>query len=192
LNDTKYRIINGAQQIFLESSFHGTALDTLLGSINVSKGSFFHHFKSKDDLLLQLLDVEAETLFGKLSEIFNKNASPLAALNEFLGWRLDNFSSNGRLIYKLGAEIGRDNIVIQKKLKKIYGEYLSNLMNLIDEAKAQELLVSATPTKELANFILYGLEGGTMALSITDSSEQYQNVVEMIKRVIRSYRKIDF
>jgi TetR/AcrR family transcriptional regulator, transcriptional repressor for nem operon len=192
LNDTKYRIINGAQQLFLDSSFHGTALDTLLGSINVSKGSFFHHFKSKDDLLLQLLDVEAQQLFSKLEEIYEKSSSPLSALNEFLSWRLESFSSNGRLIYKLGAEIGRGNPIIQKKLKKIYGEYLSNLMKLIDEAKHEDLLVKATPTKELANFILYGLEGGTMSMNITDSSDQYQSVVEMIKRVVRSYRRIDF
>lgn len=178
--------------MFLDGSYHGTALDTLLGSINVSKGSFFHHFKSKDDLLLQLLDVEAESLFGKLAELFEKYSSPLTVLNEFLSWRQEDFQSNGRLIYKLGAEIGNNNPLFQKKVKKIYGEYLSNLMKLIDDAKKEGQLVSATPTKELANFILYGLEGGTMALSITNSEEQYKNVIEMIKRVVRSYRRIDF
>ncbi len=184
--------MSGAQQIFLENSFHGTPLDTLLGSIKVSKGSFFHHFRSKDDLLLQLIDIEASAMFGKLEEVSQKNINPLAALNDFLNWRLSNYHSTGRLIYKLGAEVGNENVIIQKKIKKIYGEYLSSIIRFLDDAKRKRLIVLTTNTKELANFIMYALEGGTMAISLTDNIAQYEGVVEMIKKVIRSYRLIEY
>ncbi|MCA9385298.1 TetR/AcrR family transcriptional regulator [Candidatus Dojkabacteria bacterium] len=192
MNTTKHKILAGAQQMFYQNSFNGTALDTLLGEIKVSKGSFFHHFKSKDDLLFELLSFEATKLFEKLEELFVGGQNPLQSLNQFLSWRLENFQTNGRLIYKLGAEVGNQNPTIQKKIKKIYGTYLSYLIQVITQAKKAGQLQSSTPTKELANFILYGLEGGTLSVTLIENSDQYSDVVEMMKRVIRSYRNIEY
>lgn len=191
LNKTKLKILDGAKQVFVENSFYGTALDKLLGSIKVSKGSFFHHFRSKDELLNELIEADAQIMFDKFDDIFDHTSNPVTALNNFLNWRLENYKSTGRLIYKLGYESGTDNILLQKKLKKIFGEYLSTLIKIIDEAKNQNLLVQTTPTKELATFILYGIEGASMSISLIDSSNQYAQVIEMIKKVIRGYRVLD-
>lgn len=192
LNKTKLKLLSGGKEMFVNNSFHGTALDTLLGHVKVSKGSFFHHFKSKEDFLHQLVDFESQHLFAKLSEIFDTPANPLNALNTFLNWRLDNYQETGRLIGKLGAEASNDDLQLQRRIKKIYGEYLSYLIKILSEAKKNKQLIKSTPIKELANFILYGLEGGTMSVTLTASEDQYSSVVEMIKRVIRSYREINY
>ena len=191
MKNTKQKILDGAQAIFADNSFHGTALDTLLGSVNVSKGSFFHHFRSKDDLLMELIDLEAEVLFDKLNQISQSSSNALASLNNFLNWRLESFNSTGRLIHKFGTEIGKDKISLQKRIKKIYGAYLSYIIQLLTLAKRNGQLVKSTPIKELANFILYGLEGGVLSVTLIDSKGQYEDVVAMIKRVVRSYRLLD-
>lgn len=190
MNKTKLKILSSAGELFFDKGYHGTALDTILGVINVSKGSFFYHFRSKDDLLLELLDHEAEKLFDILENFENAQMNSLQKLNKFLDWRKENYESDGRLIYKLGSEVGNHDCRVQKKIKKVYGKYLSYLINMIESAKQQGQLTETTPTKELSNFILYGLEGANMSVKLTENEQQYSDVVEMVKRVVRSYRVI--
>ncbi|MBD3362480.1 TetR family transcriptional regulator [Candidatus Dojkabacteria bacterium] len=191
MNKTKLKILTGAGEMFAENSFNGTALDTLLGSVKVSKGSFFHFFRSKDDFLLEFLDFESKKLFSKLGELLEQNANPLLALYSFMNWRQNNYQQTGRLISKLGSEMGSQNSKVQRKIKKIYGDYLSYLIQILKTSKRKGQLIQSAPIKELANFILFSLEGGSMSMSLTENEDQYNYVIDMIKRVVRSYRKID-
>ena len=44
------RLLNGALRIIREKGYHATSVDELCAAAGVTKGAFFHHFKSKEDL----------------------------------------------------------------------------------------------------------------------------------------------
>ncbi|BDG60492.1 TetR/AcrR family transcriptional regulator [Caldinitratiruptor microaerophilus] len=45
------QIVSAALQLFLEKGYHSTSLQDIITAANCSKGGFYHHFASKDDLL---------------------------------------------------------------------------------------------------------------------------------------------
>lgn len=47
---TRIKILNAAESIILEKGFGGTTVDAVINEAGVSKGAFFHHFKSKAEL----------------------------------------------------------------------------------------------------------------------------------------------
>lgn len=47
---TRERILDSAQTLVLERGFSATTVDAVIDATGTSKGSFFHHFHSKDDL----------------------------------------------------------------------------------------------------------------------------------------------
>ena len=47
---TRERILDAAQRIVLERGFAATSVDAVLAQAPATKGAFFHHFPSKDDL----------------------------------------------------------------------------------------------------------------------------------------------
>ena len=53
---TRERILDAAQQIVLERGFAGTSIDAVLAGAPATKGAFFHHFPSKNDLGRALLE----------------------------------------------------------------------------------------------------------------------------------------
>jgi TetR/AcrR family transcriptional repressor of nem operon len=53
--ETKARILDTAQQLILDHGYAGLSLDQLIGSLGLTKGAFFHHFKSKNDLAKTLI-----------------------------------------------------------------------------------------------------------------------------------------
>lgn len=52
---TRERILSAAESIVLAQGFTSTSVDHILEKTGLTKGAFFHHFKSKDDLALALI-----------------------------------------------------------------------------------------------------------------------------------------
>ena len=49
----KERLLRQGTKLFYAQGFHGTTVDAILASAGVPKGSFYHHFGSKDDLVTE-------------------------------------------------------------------------------------------------------------------------------------------
>lgn len=64
----KERLLRHGMKLFYEHGFHGTTVDAILASAGVPKGSFYHHFGSKDVFGQAVLDRYMQfqvDLFGK-------------------------------------------------------------------------------------------------------------------------------
>jgi TetR/AcrR family transcriptional repressor of nem operon len=75
--NTKDRILDSAQSIVLEKGFSATSLDDIIKATGVTKGAFFHHFRSKADLAHKLVERFAEQDFAMFEE-WNRRADSLA------------------------------------------------------------------------------------------------------------------
>jgi TetR/AcrR family transcriptional repressor of nem operon len=58
--DTRKRILDTAQELILVRGYGGMSVDQLIGELGMTKGAFFHHFKSKRQL--------ARTLIGRFAD----------------------------------------------------------------------------------------------------------------------------
>ena len=65
---TKTRIIDEATTLVLENGFAGTTIDQILEKTEITKGAFFYHFKTKNDLALGLMDHFATSDLNSLNE----------------------------------------------------------------------------------------------------------------------------
>ena len=52
---TREKILDGAQELILDLGYSGMKVDHVLEHVGITKGAFFHHFKTKDDLAKALL-----------------------------------------------------------------------------------------------------------------------------------------
>jgi AcrR family transcriptional regulator len=72
VTSTPTRILDGALLSFGTRGYDATSLDTLAGSIGLSKQTILHHFGSKERLLDALLDRSAAELSVALEEALAK------------------------------------------------------------------------------------------------------------------------
>lgn len=123
---TPDKILNSAQELMLEEGFHGVSVDRIIALSGVSKGTFFYHFKSKDQLAVQLLTrftngkAVLMNQFMKEAEAENraKGGSPLETLLNFidkfaLGFR-DNHSGRGCLMAAFSYQLLHDMPLLEK------------------------------------------------------------------------------
>jgi TetR/AcrR family transcriptional repressor of nem operon len=77
LHGTRERIIEVAERLLFQQGFSGTSLNDVMNAAELSKGAFFHHFKSKQELAFAVLGRWADRDDDLIRE-FATRASTLA------------------------------------------------------------------------------------------------------------------
>ncbi|HKJ39540.1 MAG TPA: TetR/AcrR family transcriptional regulator [Anaerolineales bacterium] len=66
---TKDDIFEAAAQIFRQKGFHGASMHDIADAVNLQKASLYHHFSSKQEILLGILDRALQMLLDRISTI---------------------------------------------------------------------------------------------------------------------------
>ena len=77
--NTKGKIVSAAWQLFYQQGYDDTTIDEIVEASGTSRGSFYHYFTSKDDLLTSLSYLFDEK-YEELMETMDPALSPLDKL----------------------------------------------------------------------------------------------------------------
>lgn len=70
---TRDDILDAAAQVFRQKGFHGASMSDIAEALNVQKPSLYHHVKSKQEILLALLDRALAMLTEHIAAIASQN-----------------------------------------------------------------------------------------------------------------------
>lgn len=101
---TKQAIINIAKGYFYTIGYRKTSVQKIIDAAGVAKGTFYHYFKSKEDLLNQFIDSEMDALHKQLNGVIKMDIGALDKMN---------------LIYRSGASWKSENVAAMRPLMKI-------------------------------------------------------------------------
>lgn len=83
-------LIDTAEELFLENGYEETTVSEIVRNSGVAQGTFYHYFKSKDEILSAITDRWIEEMRAGMDEISSRDGSD--AIENILG--LFNFFSN--------------------------------------------------------------------------------------------------
>ena len=84
----KKEILSTAEELFCRQGYEKTSVQDIIDRLNSSKGSFYHHFASKEALLEGICRNRAEQIFIVSSDRTDQFASAPEKLNSlFQEWR---------------------------------------------------------------------------------------------------------
>lgn len=69
MNKRKRQIIEAARQLFIKKGYQDTSIMDIISCANVSKGTFYNHFSSKDQCLFSILDETRNEIISKRFEV---------------------------------------------------------------------------------------------------------------------------
>jgi len=87
-HNSKTQLLNAALQVIRAKGYAGTTVEDICQEAGVTKGSFFHHFTSKDELALSATahwEAMTERFFA--SAPYHKHADPLERLLGYVDFR---------------------------------------------------------------------------------------------------------
>jgi TetR/AcrR family transcriptional repressor of nem operon len=169
---TKERILEGAESLMLEKSFHSVGINEILKAVNVPKGSFYHHFESKENFGVALIkhysaSANAHKRRLLLSEELDSN--PRGRLLTYFESGVACFVENGGkcpcLIIKLASEVANFSEPMRQAMAEAQcGEWARITEQvLLEGIEKNSIAALENPTKnaELINILWMGalLEG---------------------------------
>ncbi|MGX8774895.1 MAG: TetR/AcrR family transcriptional regulator, partial [Bacillota bacterium] len=106
-SETKGRIVAAAWKLFYQYGYNNTTIDDIVEESNTSKGSFYHYFSSKDDLMGSLSYLFDEK-YEELIETMDPSLSPvekLITMNRELFLMIENTVSVSMLSQLFAAQL---------------------------------------------------------------------------------------
>jgi TetR/AcrR family transcriptional repressor of nem operon len=86
--DARTRLLNAALRVIRTKGYADSSVDELCNAAGVTKGAFFHHFKTKEDLALAAADHFAAMAAGLFAAApFNQLSDPLDRLLGYIEFR---------------------------------------------------------------------------------------------------------
>lgn len=83
--ERKAELIEVAQRLFLEKGYDRTAVSDIVKAVNLAQGTFYYHFKSKDDILEAVLTKNVEVIDRMLREVLaRRDIDAPGKLNEMI------------------------------------------------------------------------------------------------------------
>jgi len=172
--DARQKILDAGAEIIHAKGFNNTGLKEILDAAGVPKGSFYFHFKSKEDLGLQLI-AHHGAAFRKLAGecFFDQSRSPLERLRRFFEALANKMENDG---FRLGCPVG--NLVQEMSdLSPAFRERLAAAMawmqglvvHQLEEARLNDKLLPGPQPAETARFILNSWQGAVMAAKLEKS-----------------------
>ncbi|MEN8041043.1 MAG: TetR/AcrR family transcriptional regulator [Actinomycetota bacterium] len=83
---SRARILEAARQLFRRHGFEGASIDQVMGEAGLTRGAFYAHFDSKDDLERQVLAIEAGLVnsLHQAADTADPRAAGMTALSDYL------------------------------------------------------------------------------------------------------------
>lgn len=99
---TREQIVEAADQLFYKKGFEHTSFADIAASVQISRGNFYHHFQSKDDILDAVIAARMEKTRQMLDRWEAAGKTPVERIESFIQILI----GNGAKIKRFGCPVG--------------------------------------------------------------------------------------
>jgi TetR/AcrR family transcriptional repressor of nem operon len=174
-SDARERLIEEASRLFHARSYEAVGVQELCEAAGINKGSFYHFFKSKDDLAGAVIDAYGEAIRDELlAPALADDVSPLARIERFFdqltremrSGRRDLGVTPGCPLANLAGELCNHEPKLRRKLARVFDGMREALEATVRDAIAAGELPRGTDAARGAE-ALVALAEGACLLSAT-------------------------
>lgn len=99
---TRQQIIAAADDLFYQRGFDHTSFADIAEVVHISRGNFYHHFKTKDDILEAVIERRLEKTQAMLDDWEKEASTPKERIKSYINILLVNWGS----IKEYGCPVG--------------------------------------------------------------------------------------
>ena len=190
-NDKKNQILDAALQIFVKKGYSETRMDDIVQESGMSKGAIYHHYSSKKDLFLELIDYWEVYCFPNILDKKYKNKSASGKLREIVKDIIVTFKKK-KYVFLAELEIwslSNHDDVVRKKTKLLYMNLLELFSNIIQDGIEKKEFKNIN-VRIAALSIMTSLQG-VIWFSIFENSElsAEEYLTEVMEFIIVGFKK---
>jgi TetR/AcrR family transcriptional repressor of nem operon len=176
--DLRQRIIHETLKLFSLKGYLNTSIEDILSRTHASKGGFYNHFKSKDQLFLSVLSEARKIWRNRVLDGLDQIGSPAMKIRKILENFRDRYlkdSENipgGCVFVTLLVELDDQRPDFAKEISEGFSRVLAMMNRLLAEAKELGELRPEVDTEAVSRVLFVGLLGASVLYGMDKSPEE--------------------
>ena len=163
---TKQRLVDAGLAMLLEHGYNDLGIQALLAATATPKGSFYHHFKDKEDFALQVIDEYMVQVHAGLDACLGDEARPpLERVRRFFELTQQNYRKDGYLgclLGGLGQELSGVSDVFRRKIDGCFSEIARRVAVCLEEARNRGDIPADSNPRRMASLLVDCWEGAAL------------------------------
>jgi len=183
VTDTKEKLLQATLQLVWEEGVGSASVDDICEKAQVKKGSFYHFFKSKGELIIAALENHFEGARVEFDRIFSPSVPPVERLREFFEFMLRRQEMKrqqvGRVLgcpyMSAGVSCSSDEQLIREHVNKIFLVYRKYFETALRDGKAD----GSIPVEDITvsvDTVFEFIEGAMASGRIQNSLKPIENM----------------
>ncbi len=152
--------------MLLKHGYHDLGIQALLEATGTPKGSFYHHFKDKEDFALQVIDEYMHYVHAGLDECLgDAEIAPLERVRRFFELTQQNYQKEGYmgcLLGGLGQELSGVSDVFRRKIEGCFSEIANRIAVCLEEARELGDIPADSDARSMASLLVDCWEGAAL------------------------------
>jgi len=169
MSETRERLIETATELFLGKGYGSVGTSQICASAGVNKGTFYHFFPSKSDLVIVAIEKYSESIsdaFVRISQSSSTPSNKLVALFEVPAkanrlWRKANGFAQGCLVGNMTLELSTFNESVRQASEAALRKWAKTIEPIIVGFAKEEGLSDLDPVNG-ARCVIAMIQGGVL------------------------------
>jgi TetR/AcrR family transcriptional repressor of nem operon len=169
-NRSRQKIIEAATRLFHQGGYNATSLDDILVASAVCRSNFYYHFRSKEDLAMEVLRVQAEAFEARwIRGILEDGSLParyrLERLYEAVAarQRAEDYRC-GCPFGNLAAELGGIHPEFRQRLSEFFARWEESLQRCLQDGVARGEFRADLDPRPVATALVSQIEGAILLM----------------------------
>lgn len=187
--ETRLYILQKAFELIYTKGYQATSIDAIIAATHVTKGAFFYHFKTKDEMGVAIIeDILKPTMLTHFIEPMKKSADPKKDIYKMMKQLLFEIPEL-RVEYgcpagNLTQEMTPWNSAFSTALTELVNQWKNALIFNINKARTNGKFRKNIDAEQTALFIMSGYWGIRNIGKLYNSSECYKPYLKELKRYL--------
>jgi AcrR family transcriptional regulator len=181
--NTRRLLMEAADRLFMKKGYHRATLDSIAAEAGFTKGAVYFHFRSKEDLFIELLVDGLERNIGQFDQLLALGEAEPGGLNAALGQWIDQIGTRNHLpLLALEMELeSRCNADLFAQFDQVTVSHEKSVGRLIGRYFAVKGRASPMPSEELVASIFSLAKGIALARQTRPSAERTStNLIKLL------------
>jgi len=166
MHPTRQRLLDAGLPMLLKHGYSDLGIQAVLEETRTPKGSFYHHFRDKEDFALQVLDQYMAGVHSGLdASLGDRGTPPLDRVRRFFEMTQESYRSEGYmgcLIGGLGQELSGISEVFRLRIDECFSVIAGRIAECLREAQREGQIPAAADPRQLADLLVDCWEGAAL------------------------------
>ncbi len=190
---TMHRMQVKGLELFYRQGYYNTSIDDILKSLELSKGAFYHHFDSKEDFFISIVqNLIVQKVYALLIEPLERKGEPFTALIECFDNALltaeNNEMDHGFVLGNFMTEFNGRNPEIMKYLTDLYKVWEVNLVTALQRGKSDGFVDRHVDVEGVATYIISSYFGLRTLMVEGNARSLRYNYIQQLRGYCRTQR----